>query len=386
MVLGGGVLLTMLGVIAFVAVLSIEHRMSTTLPVPTGPYSVGRIHLTWSRRGDRSAPHDLLVWLWYPAAAKPTAATSRYLPGEMGAAIQHQRGWLFGGLLTRDLSKVRAHAVDGAPLAVAPGKFPVLLLRGGASAAVWNYTTLAEDLASHGYVVVGFDVPYRTDIVVRASGEVDTRLGTNDPEALAGRHDDAGIQRLIDVWARDLGGALDELERLNQFDPSGRFQGRLDLHRVGALGHSFGGTEVAQFCAIDPRCRAGIDIDGGMFGNTAQLEIKQPFLFLLSDHRREHGREAAEILWNMQAVYGRLPTATRGWVVLPGANHFFFSDDSALLKSHLVIGALRLLGIVRIDGPQQLALTANAVRSFFDANLGTRGSAGAGAGVIRAHP
>jgi hypothetical protein len=35
-------------------------------------------------------------------------------------------------------------------------------MRGGASAPVANYSTLAEDLASHGFVVVGFDAPYRT--------------------------------------------------------------------------------------------------------------------------------------------------------------------------------------------------------------------------------
>ena len=34
-----------------------------------------------------------------------------------------------------------------------------------ASAGVVNSSTLAEDLASHGYVVVGFDAPYRTGFV-----------------------------------------------------------------------------------------------------------------------------------------------------------------------------------------------------------------------------
>ena len=39
--------------------------------------------------------------------------------------------------------------------------------------------------------------------------------------------------------------ALDRLERLNASDPSGRFTGRLDMDRVGVLGHSLGGHRPA---------------------------------------------------------------------------------------------------------------------------------------------
>jgi predicted dienelactone hydrolase len=35
-----------------------------------------------------------------------------------------------------------------------------------------DFTTLAEDLASHGYVVVGFDAPYRTFVVVLPDNRV----------------------------------------------------------------------------------------------------------------------------------------------------------------------------------------------------------------------
>jgi len=38
-----------------------------------------------------------------------------------------------------------------------------------------NYSTLAEDLASHGYVVVAFDAPYRTGQVVFPDGRVIAR-------------------------------------------------------------------------------------------------------------------------------------------------------------------------------------------------------------------
>ena len=56
-------------------------------------------------------------------------------------------------------------------------------------------------------------------------------------------------------------------------------------------------------------------------------------------------------------------------IAIRGANHFTFSDDGALLKSHVMRGVLRVLGKLGIDGRRQLAVTAYCVHSFFDAYL-----------------
>ncbi|MBV9670650.1 MAG: hypothetical protein JOZ43_06815 [Acidobacteriales bacterium] len=62
-------------------------------------------------------------------------------------------------------------------------------------------------------------------------------------------------------------------------------------------------------------------------------------------------------------------------VEIRGANHYLFSDDSALLKTRVVTTPLRVLGVLGIDGRRQLAVTAYCVRSFFDAYLkGTNAS------------
>ena len=56
-------------------------------------------------------------------------------------------------------------------------------------------------------------------------------------------------------------------------------------------------------------------------------------------------------------------------IVIRGANHFLFSDDGALLKSQMVLGALRMFGVVGIEGRRQLAVTTYAVHTFFDRYL-----------------
>ena len=253
--------------------------------------------------------------------------------------------------------------------AVAPRQrpYPVVIVRAGASQAIVNYSTLAEDLASHGYVVVGFDAPYRTDVVAFPDGRVITRTPTNNPELAIGSPDSLRrINRLLEAWTGDIGFVLDCMRRLNA-DASGEFTGRLDMSRVGLFGHSFGGAAVAQFCHVDARCTAGVDVDGAPLGSVITAGIAHPFMFLLADHGWEPGSRAVEAA--IQSIYDRLPQRARLRLSIRGASHFFFSDDGALLKSHIVLGALRRLGIVGMDGRRQLAVTAHCLRTFFDAYL-----------------
>ena len=148
-----------------------------------------------------------------------------------------------------------------------------MIMRAGASLEVWNYSTLAEDLASHGYVVVGFDAPYRTMVVPFPDGRVTTRIAENNPERSperAGQDRDLCANRLLNAWTADMAFVLNRLEQLNASDASGKFMGRLDMTRVGVFGHSFGGAAAALFCHEDSRCKAGIDVDGAPHGSVIQ--------------------------------------------------------------------------------------------------------------------
>jgi hypothetical protein len=120
---------------------------------------------------------------------------------------------------------------------------------------------------------------------------------------------------------------------------------------------------------VDSRCKAGIDLDGQPFGSVIQGGLRQPFMFLLSDLGHASDPVSRQILANLQSIYDRLPPNARLRISIRGANHFLFSDDGALMKSHIVMGTLRMLGIVGIDGRRQLAVTAYCVRTFFDAHL-----------------
>jgi len=68
------------------------------------------------------------------------------------------------------------------------------------------------------------------------------RTAENNADLLGGPEKEHLAEKLEQAWTADMGFALDQLERLNASDPSGRFEGRLDMRRVGVFGHSLGGA------------------------------------------------------------------------------------------------------------------------------------------------
>jgi dienelactone hydrolase len=375
-----------LGVLGFTALLAflwLERRAEVTLPAPTGSFTVGRSLYHWvdDKTPDALAPvpgtkRELLVWIWYPAEQSGAAVIDDYVPALVRAPANRVGGALIFRLLTRDLSKVHGHSARDPAVSPRQRSYPVVIMRAGASAPVMNYSTLAEDLASHGYVVVGFDAPYRTSVVVFPDGRAIARTPENNPELFLGAELTRRADNLLAAWTADIAFVLDRLEQWNASDASGKFKGRLDMTRVGVFGHSFGGAAAAQFCSQDSRCKAGIDVDGSLHGSVLQAGIHTPFLFLLSDHGDlSSDAETRQIVADIQSIYDRLPPDGRLRIAIRGANHFTFSDDGALLKSRIVRGVLRLFGKLGIDGRRQLAVTAYCVHSFFDAHLkGASGS------------
>jgi dienelactone hydrolase len=369
------------GIALLLGLMWLDHTRQTTLPMPTGPFALGRTTYVWSDStySDPLAPQpgakrELLAWIWYPAAPRQSSQTADdYLPAPWRTALERQSGVLFSQFLTRDLSQVHAHSMRDAGVSPQQRSYPVVFMRGGGGTLTADYTALAEDLASHGYVVVGFDAPYRSFVVVFPDERVIARAPENNMDLVAGPQAEQLANKLARAWTADMGFALDQLERLNTSDPSGRFLGRLDMQRVGVFGHSLGGATALQFCHDDSRCKVGIDVDGVPLGSVIVEGVTQPFMFLMSDHRGESAdtktpEAIRQAVVNIRSIYDRLPGDHRSWIMIRGANHYMFSDG-AMSKSPLLMRALRMLGIVHLDGRRQVAVTAHCISTFFDVYL-----------------
>jgi dienelactone hydrolase len=364
-IIGVLVLLAVFAIPVLLGFMWLDHLRETKLPWPTGPYAVGRLTYEWI-----DVKHELFAWIWYPATpTQPSQATNEYLPSSWRSAVEHQRGTLLTRFLTRDLSRVRTHSIGDADVSAQRPSYPVVVMRAGLSGLVTGYTSLAEDLASHGYVVVGFDAPYRSSVVLFPDGRLIERAPQNNLDALGEPEQEQRARELVHVWSADIGFALDQLEQLNTSDPSSKFLGRLDMQRVGVFGHSLGGATALQFCHDDSRCKAGIDVDGAPLGSVIAEGVTRPFMFLLSDHGREPAAETRPVMANIRSIYDRQPGDRRLEIVIRGANHYMFSDDGAMLKSPLLMRVMRALGIVRLDGRRQVAITTHYISTFFDVYL-----------------
>jgi hypothetical protein len=366
-------LVAALGVLTLLFLMWREHKTEITLPSPTGLSDVGRTMYTWvnDSETDEFAPvqgtkRQVIAWIWYPAATS-SAPPAEYLPAPWRDAEAKHSGVLMTKFLTRDSSLVHTHSTSDPNVSSEQRSYPIVIMRAGGGALTTDFTTLAEDLASHGYVVVGFDAPYLTSFVVLPDRRVVERPPSNDPENLDADQAHRLIARLLPIWTSDTKFVVNQLEQLNGA-PSGKFAGRLDLHRLGMFGHSFGGATALQFCHEDVRCKAGVDIDGAPYGSVVQDGLRQPFMFILSDHSRELSDPAGQqVMADIHSIYGGLPNGFLS--TIRGANHFSFSDQ-ALLKSQYLIRMLSSFGgMGKLDSHRGLSITSDYVHTFFDIHL-----------------
>lgn len=134
-----------------------------------------------------------------------------------------------------------------------------------------------EELVSHGYIVACIDYSYHSLATVLPNKKL-VLLSDNVPELTDW---DSWDQLISETWVPDSIFVLDQLEQLNTKDPNGILKGKINLARAGMFGHSFGGAATAQTLLADLRFKAGMNMDGTLFGKGDLKDgLKQPFLMM----------------------------------------------------------------------------------------------------------
>lgn len=366
--------LTIFGIV-MIAIFSfwVELKTNKTIPAPTGKYQVGRmaLHLIDSSRIDNLSPQpfskrELLVWIWYPATVTSTDSLVEYIPSEWSKALNEQRGFVLKNFFARDASKIHAHSFQSPKIFNEQVKYPVLLMKSGIGTMATDYSSFAEELASHGYIVVGNDAPYSTWLLRFPDGRLVSRTWEGNPGETATFSDGGNniLNKLVQIWSDDTHFILDKLVQMNE-DSSSMFFKRFDTSAVGVFGHSFGGATAAQFCYDDYRCKAGVDMDGAPFGSVIQKGLSKPFMFLLADHREESDAVSVNIKSNIQDLYKSFPD-NKVLIYLEGAGHFNFSD----LPFQKEFVATRLSGGTGSIGNRYgIEVISSSLLAFFDVHL-----------------
>lgn len=304
------------------------------LPKPSGPYPVGTVplHLVDGSRPDpwvSTQPfRELMVSVRYPArdvGGHPYAP--HMLPGEAA-------GWVELNSLYKvpaervDWAATRTHAQEYAPVAAHGGPYPVVLYSPGAGDPRSLGTTLCDDLASRGYVVVTVDHTYDASAVEFPGNRVEKSVLL--AEFLKVQDDQKKIGELLhkteDVRVADTRFLLDALPRALP----GRLRAAADLRRIGMFGQSAGGFTALQTMHDDPRIAAAAnfdcvvsyvqnDSDAGNLSSVAVDGLDRPFLLVGKD-----GNTRSTV-----PSWDALLSHSHGWyrgLTLTGAEHVSFTD------------------------------------------------------------
>jgi hypothetical protein len=257
-----------------------------SLPHPTGKHMVGRmsIQLTDENRLEaysterKDQKRELVVWIWYPASPKSDCKRAIYFPDKWSEA-----DFVYGVKL--GTTRFECHSFENAPVSTFQPIYPVLIFS-QAGFSVLSYSAIIEEIASHGYVIVGINHTYDAPVTVFSDG----RVIPASPQFMKGVNSRVGLiedsfqfrAAVADYKTADIKFVVDQLADINK--GSSVLAGRLDLTGLGVFGHSLGGNAALEFCRKDNRCKVAVNLDGANWNKVGKVGLKKPAMIIAAEH------------------------------------------------------------------------------------------------------
>jgi predicted dienelactone hydrolase len=286
-------------------------------PDVVGQFPVGTLEfeVTDALRSSQYAPaptlsRRLYVRAWYPAGDVTGCSRRSYFTEAEVATVPAMSLQLLRQPpdALRNAVQLLTNAYVGAPAAA--GSFPVAVFNHGYLSYPAQHTALFEHLAANGYVVLSVGHPWESGGIIYPNGDcvlaspriledmmqIGQALGamaayaaptlTAQLEALREyirvlRTTSAG--QLAPVWRDDVYFVLDRLEE-NAISAAAPVSSIIDYERRAYMGKSFGAYIAGMLAQGDPRSRAVVHLDGGVWSyELVDSELRTPFLTLGSD-------------------------------------------------------------------------------------------------------
>jgi pimeloyl-ACP methyl ester carboxylesterase len=188
-------------------------------------------------------------------------------------------------------------------------KFPLALLSPGLNTTRLFYSSLAQTLSSYGFLVVTLDHPYDVDVVQFPNGDIIYGGRVIKPADANGSTE--SVEHALEVRARDASFVLDVM-------------GVRECGEALILGQSFGGAAAATAMLSDERFRAGVNLDGIMFGPVLNMSLgvhASPQAFLLWGSEGHNASVDSDGSW---ATF---------WDTLQGAEFVDYAKEMSIVNS-----------------------------------------------------
>lgn len=278
-------------------------------PMPTGKYAVGTKTFTiyntrkeaLDTKGD--SMRHIPARIYYPTSKNTTEGLTKAKSLSRSEAMGIKKIFM----IPLNYDKMEAAGENDSECYVdAPfiedKKFPLIVFNHGYFSYIEGNSFLLIELASQGYVVLTVGHPYEgtgTDYDdgtytiadkslankmyhpywrgILAAYKLTKYKGTLQEQAELFEEFQNKyckfIGNRVDEWITDTNFAVEHAKK--------EFAQILDLtNGIGIAGHSQGGAVAYKVCLTDPEYTCGINIDGGLFGDTQGLTMNKPFMQL----------------------------------------------------------------------------------------------------------
>lgn len=326
------------------------------LPLPTGYYSVG-VSSHFLKDISRHHHNDekgrpLLVQIYYPSL-KTQKEYPPYLSDTMHLYKEKIiRVYKVSPEDIKYLDEIKDWAMHDAPIDAENSPLPVIFFSPGFLMAAQLYSSLIEEMASHGYVVIAINHTDACWPVMFPNGSSPVILSEF---ANIFFNKERSCMQTFDMtqetWIKDVEFVLSWLR--NQ--PLVKF---LDLSSMGIFGHSFGGSTATEVSRKYNDFKAMANLDGMLFGLNWDKPFETPSLFVVAEKQLTHEEalnagltiEQCDSLLarHSKKVFDQLKNNSF-YVTIKNADHATFVD-SKLVKSPLhenIVNPLRGIEITR---------------------------------------
>lgn len=262
-----------------------------TIPTPTGDYMIGtesyiidsdtRYELY---SDDSSELRKIKIQIWYPAEETEGYDLAPWLEDGLPVSRGLSEDMSFPAFVLDHTTNVMSNSYLNAPISTSETNYPVIILSHGWRGIRDLHVDFAEELASMGYIVVGINHTYGAVATV-----FDDEVAYVNLEALPNRDstDDflGYANQLVTTYADDVSMTIDYLEEINDNASTSRFSEKLDVSKIGLLGHSTGGGGDVLVALNDDRITSVMGLDAWVEPINdidIEKELSVPSLFIRS--------------------------------------------------------------------------------------------------------
>jgi dienelactone hydrolase len=288
-------------------------------PTDLGPYEVGNRTFLFvdENRVDRVSRgyRKLLTEVWYPAPKNAVELPANTVRSFMEPWSDFIKTILALLLPPEELENLEAEtgSYRNAPLETRGGPYPIVMMSHGNAAIRFAYWSLAEYLASHGYIVISPDHIGNAVFVT-----LPDRLQIYNPIHMPV----SAVYRVMDLWF-----LTDLFTELNDFDPEGLFTGMIDTESIGVVGHSLGGVTGSEWAILDPRVTAAVDM-GAFFIPIFPANFNAALMVMVGSEDRTMGD------WTpFTKIFHRISPTPKYWLEVFDGGHYTFSDACDLIPT-----------------------------------------------------